>query len=118
MKSYMPTSGRIGPQPVAQQADDQGYFYKTVAQQVESIKMSPADGKLGGELHQMAGEKILRVFERFFLREGTDQRGDGLGADKGEREPAKTFNQRVRAFQERAELADLLNAALVEEACS
>lgn len=47
-KRHDDQGSRISPQPVAQQADDEGYFYKTVAQQIEGIEMLAADGKMGG----------------------------------------------------------------------
>ena len=76
--------------------------------------MLAADGKLGREFHQMASQEILRIFKQFFLRQSADQRDDHLGADKGKRDPAKAFGQRVRALQEQAELEDLMNAVLVQ----
>lgn len=66
----------------------------------------------------MIGEEILRVFEQFLLREGADESDNGVRADKGKGDTAKALNQRVRAFQEQAELEKLMNAVLVQGACS
>ena len=51
---------RIGPQLLAQQADDQHRFHDAVAEQVESVEMVLATEKLSREVEQVVAIQSLR----------------------------------------------------------
>src|SRR6185312_7971501 len=84
-----------------------------MAQQIEGIEMLAADGKAGRQVHEMACDEILRIFDQFFLRQHLDPGNDGVGADKGQYKTANTFNEGMRALEKQADLENLVNAALV-----
>jgi hypothetical protein len=61
----------------------------------------------------MRCNQIVRVLDQFFLGERIDENRDPACADKGQREAADAFNQRMGALEKHADFKNLVDTAFV-----
>src|SRR6266446_5456081 len=64
---------RIGPELVSEEADDEEYLDKAVAEEIEGVEVLGTDGRILCQAQEMRRNKIMRVFNQFFLSEPIDQ---------------------------------------------
>src|ERR1017187_5612562 len=73
----------IGPELISEQTDNEEHLNDPVAEQIESVEVLGAEGKILREAYEMCGDKVIWILNQFVLGDRINQAGDGAGADEG-----------------------------------
>ncbi len=102
----------IIPKPFAQQAYDQPELYGTVAQQIYRCKALGPDGEMLRCMQEIVSNQVARVFSQLTLcQHRNDTENECLRDDVG-KDSADDFEERERAFEEKAYFKDQVDAML------
>jgi len=99
---------RVGPQLVSQHQCHQHDLGDAVAEQVDGAKQRGAVVQVGGGMHQIAGDHVVRVLAELVRGQPPHQMIDGAGAEEKQQDPADKLQDAVQALEHQADLEGLV----------
>jgi hypothetical protein len=107
--------GRIVPEPLAQQADDQPKFNRSVAQEIDRRKVLRSNREMSRGVQEIVRDQIARVLRQLTLGQRGDKANDELPLDQKNKQASEDFQQGKRALQEETDLEDQMDSVFVQE---